>query len=340
MSRLTRTIARLVQRPTIQCTHRIPVATLMYTNRSSWRTYTSLTLPETKEAKSIMSVLAELKDKKTAEEYNELLKQLASEGRSEQAQKVYDEIFRHHEVAADITTYSQLMLSYINDGKYEEAMEIYYELRDHEDSANHAVKSLRLDADIYESMIRSLTNGKNMDLNKTRFDPNVEPMYEYSVEDVDTAIYTNIDGDSQPSLLTALTLFNDMRHLEIQPTSEMYIDMLKCCEEQRDEFVLEKLHKLIRMDLYLDPDLRVFNHLMKAYKVVGDGSSVLEIWDMAEASNNFDKESVSIVINTCLENGFITRLRSIWKNLESKDQLKSEKTLEELLEERGYDINK
>lgn len=330
IARFTRSIGRMVQTPSIH--RRTPTKCPMFRYLS--------TIPDTKDANSILTVLHQVNNK-DAKTYNELLQQLASQGRSVQAQKVYDEIFREHDTVANITTYSQLMLAYINDGKYEEAMEIYYELRDHEDSPNSSVKNLQLDAETYGTMIRSLTDVKNMMLNKTQYDPTVEPLYEYSVEDVDSAIYQDIEGDSQPSLLTALTLFNDMRHLEIQPTSEMYIDMLKSCAEQKDGFVLEKIHKLIRMDLYLDPDIKVFNHLMNAYNIVGEGSSVLEIWDTAESSDNFDDESVSIVVNTCLQHGFITRLTSIWNILESKHRLNTGKTLDQLLEEGGYkQINK
>ncbi|GAA5804875.1 hypothetical protein HPULCUR_010384 [Helicostylum pulchrum] len=335
--RLTKSIGRLylAQRILLK-QQRLISSPIIYTTRHSWRSFSSHSIiPPTKDAASIVPVLDQVQQK-TTEEYNKLLHQLASQGRSDQAQKLYDHIFRDHRIEADMTTYSELMLSYINDGKYEEAMEIYYELRDHEDSATDSVKDLRLNAETYASMIDSLTNKNNMTLNQTRYDPTDEPLYQYSVQDVDSVIYSNIEGDSQPSLLTALTLFNDMRHLEIQPNSQMYVNMLKACQEQRDDYVLEKLHKLIRMDLYLDPDLEVFNHLMKAYKVVGDGSSVLEIWDMAQTSNNFDKESVSIVIDTCLENGFVTRLRSIWESLESKGRLNTEKTLDLVLNERGY----
>lgn len=283
------------------------------------RHYTS-TIPDTTDANSILKVLDQVKqDSKTPIYYNSLLKQLAVNGRSIQAQKVYDEIFREHEIEADINTYSQLMLAYINDGKYEEAMEIYYELRDYEDSPKNSVKNLQLDVETYATMVESLTDPKNMSLNGTQFDATAEPLYEYSVEDVDSAIYQDIEGDSQPSLLTALALFNDMRHLEIQPTTSMYTRMLKACIEQKDGYVLEKLHKLIRMDLYLDPDIHVFNYLMEAYNTVGDGASVLEIWDTLETSENYDEKSISIVLKTCLESGFKTRSKSIIETLKSRN---------------------
>lgn len=294
------------------------LAKYRYTVPLSLNKFYTTTIPESKDADAILNVLKEIKqESKTTQHYNDLMKELALGGRSVQAQKVYDQVFRDHLIEADINTYSQLMLAYMNDGQYEAAMEIYYELRDHEDSPNNSVKNLQLDADIYEVMIKSLTNPKNMALNGTHFDPTAEPLYEYSVEDVDSAIYQDIEGDSQPALLTALTLFNDMRHLEIQPTPSMYNSMLKACIEQKDGYVLEKLHKLIRMDLYLDPDIHVFNHLMEAYSVVGDSAAVLEIWDTA---TRYDEKSISIVLKTCLNYGLVTRSQSIWETVKKQQQ--------------------
>jgi pentatricopeptide repeat protein len=291
------------------------LATTRHFHASFYNANTSI--PTTKDADAIIPVLDTLPTKTTAN-YNQLLAQLASEGRSVQAQKLYDAIFRDHTLIADLETYSQLMLAYINDGQFEDAMEIYYEVRDHESASN----KLRLNAETYAAMISSLTDTKNVDLsNKRVFDTTAEPMYEYSVQDGDTAILHNIDGDSQPSLLTALTLFNDMRHLEIRPTPSMYIDMLKACAEQQDDFVLDKLHKLIRMDLYFDPDIQVYNGLMKAYQAVGDGAAVLEIWDIAESSHAYDDTSVSIVLKTCLDHGYYTRANAIRSILQSQIKL-------------------
>lgn len=279
-----------------------------------------ITIPDTKEADAIVPLLQQI-DTDTppsASIYNGVLATLALEGRSEQAQKLYDVIFRNHDVKADIDTYSQLMLAYMNDGKYEEAMEIYYELRDHDEDPK---KNLRLRPDTYASMLQALTDPSKMQQNHTQFEDNGEPMYEYSVEDVDSAIYPDIDGDSQPALLTALALFNDMRHLEIQPTPDMYANLLKACADQKDGYVLEKLHKLIRMDLYFDPDVQVCNQLMRAYDVVGDPASVLEIWEVAESSNVVDHASVATVLQTCLRNGYYSRAHAIWEALQHRDAI-------------------
>lgn len=269
------------------------------------RSFVSI-LPDTKEGDAIIPILNTIESPSTTA-YNAILTQLAAQGRSQQAQTLYDRIFRHHDVAADMTTYSQLMLAYLNDGHYEDAMEIYYQLRDHE---KHV---LRLTADTYATMIHSLTSSKKK--TEPKFDPSVEPVYYYSVEDSSSYIYADLDGESEPALLTALTLLNDMRTLHIQATSGMYVDLLKACAEQKDAYVLDKVHKLIRMDVYLDPSVDVFNGLMKAYQAIGDGQAVLEIWDVLET---FDNQSVSIVLKTCVDLDFGSRADAIWDTLKQE----------------------
>lgn len=305
---------------TRKCNYLPPLQQQITTTARFLHIQSHVTIPYTKEAEAIVPLLQQIEtEKPSANTYNSVLKTLALEGRSEQAQKLYDVVFRHHDVKADIETYSQLMLAYMNDGRYEESMGIYYELRDHDEDPT---KNLRLTPDTYAAMLKALTDPSKIQENHKKFDNNVEPMYEYSVEDVDSAIYPDIDGDSQPALLTALALFNDMRHLEIQPTPDMYANLLKACADQKDGYVLEKLHKLIRMDLYFDPDVHVFNQLMRAYHVVGDPASVLEIYEVAESSNVVDQESLSTVLETCLENGFHSRAEAIWNSLEYKNNIK------------------
>ncbi|KAG1344114.1 hypothetical protein G6F62_004583 [Rhizopus arrhizus] len=262
--------------------------------RSGPRLFRYLTsLPETKDASSIIPILNTIEEK-SASSYNDLLKQLALNGRSEQAQTVYDEIFRNHVIKANVDTFSHLMVAYMNDGKYHDSMEIYHELRNYEDRASSL--DLRLDSSVYETMIESLTKARP---DYKRFEQDQEPIYEYSVADNDSLIVTNVEGDSSPSLLTALTLLNDMRHLEIPATVNIYTSMLQTCAEQKDEYVLEKVHRLIRMEPCIDPEIDITNHLLKAYYEIKDIGLVLDIWNVAEETKGFDQTSISVVLKAC-----------------------------------------
>ncbi|KAG0742000.1 hypothetical protein G6F57_010971 [Rhizopus arrhizus] len=287
--------------------------------RSGPRLFRYLTsLPETKDASSIIPILNTIEEK-SASSYNDLLKQLALNGRSEQAQTVYDEIFRNHVIKANVDTFSHLMVAYMNDGKYHDSMEIYHELRNYEDRASSL--DLRLDSSVYETMIESLTKARP---DYKRFEQDQEPIYEYSVADNDSLIVTNVEGDSSPSLLTALTLLNDMRHLEIPATVNIYTSMLQACAEQKDEYVLEKVHRLIRMEPCIDPEIDITNHLLKAYYEIKDIGLVLDIWNVAEETKGFDQTSISVVLKACIESGNLERANHIWSLMEDNMKIQKE----------------
>ncbi|CAO3663578.1 unnamed protein product [Rhizopus stolonifer] len=91
------------------------------------------------------------------------------------------------------------------------------ELRNHEDrSANTTLKNLRMNTSVYASMIDILTKAEP----DTKKISNEEFIYEYSVVEDQSPILVNIEGHSSTSLLTALTLLNDMRHLKSQLRSK------------------------------------------------------------------------------------------------------------------------
>ncbi|CAO3674055.1 unnamed protein product [Rhizopus microsporus] len=92
--------------------------------------------------------------------------------------------------------------------------------------------------------------------------------------------------------------------------------MLHACGQSRDEYVLEHVYQLIKVDLYLDPDIGIYNALMDAYNRIGDGRTVLDIWQqlVSSAPPNVavDQASVSIVLDSCGHNGYMHRAPSIW----------------------------
>lgn len=273
----------------------------------TFRQFTNI--PETKDAASIIPILDTFENK-TASGFNDLMKQLALKGRWIQAQTVYDQIFRNHEIKANMDTFTHLMVAYMNDGKYNDAMEIYRELRNHEDrSTNTTLKDLRMNSSVYASMIDILTKAEP----DTKKISNEESIYEYSVVEDHSPILSNIEGHSSTSLLTALTLLNDMRHLEIPATVQMYISMLKACAKQGDEYVLGNLHKLIRMDPNIEPSVSIINHLLEAYYAVGNATLVMDTWNMAEAIGDFDSTSISIALRTCAASDNLARANYIWR---------------------------
>ncbi|CEP11159.1 hypothetical protein [Parasitella parasitica] len=234
--------------------------------------------------------------------YNALMYGLAQKGQSNQAQNLYDTVFRDMSCKPDIATFTHLMLAYINDDKLDDALEIYYTLREHhkkctQDETRSKVKILvQLDTTFYSTIIAALSRN---DVHHTMI----------SSEDPE---------ESSPRLIAAMKIFNDMRPLQIQPTVHTYTAMLHACGQYRDRYVLDQVHKLIKVDLYLDPDIAIYNAIMDAYNRTGDGEKVLDIWQTLSMSASQqshlapDQTTVSIVFDSCGHNGLIQHAQSIW----------------------------
>ncbi|KAG1375277.1 hypothetical protein G6F61_008604 [Rhizopus arrhizus] len=206
---------------------------------------------------------------------------MARLGRSEKAQAVYDRVFRQR--PPDVVTFTHLTLAYINDDRLDDALDIYRVLRD---DHRHQGR-VKLDAPFYSTLIASLTSLKKS------------------------------ERTASERLQMALRLFGDMRSLGIQPSRHTYTALLHASGQYGDGYVLEHVHGLIKVDLFLDPDTALYNALMDAYNRTGDGQTVLDLWQQLMASSEVavDPASVSIVLDSCGHNGYPERARSIWREL-------------------------
>jgi hypothetical protein len=240
--------------------------------------------------------------------YNALIYGLARNGRSNQVQHIYDTIFRPADIhKPDIATFTSLIVAYMNDDAIDEGMGIYHTLREHHKRCEEAIRTvqihIRLDTTFYSTLIGSLSIN---DTSKNTQDNSNSPI-DYS------------DGESSsPRLLAALNLFNDMRALRIQPSKHNYTAMLHACGQYRDGYVLEHIHKLIKVDLCLDPDTGIYNALMDAYNRTGDGDTVIEIWEALTLSGSSssispDQTTVSILFDGCGYNNLGDRAKRIWR---------------------------
>ncbi|KAF7729008.1 hypothetical protein EC973_005039 [Apophysomyces ossiformis] len=241
--------------------------------------------------------------------YNALLNGLAKNGFSARAQHLYDTVFRYSG-KADIFTYTSLTLAYINDHRLEDAMDIYYTLRNHHQSHQTSNPSIRLDTRFYTTIINALA------------DPDYD-LYRPQLEEGYTVSGNGASDNTSSPMLAALALFNDMRQLHILPNAHTYTTILNACGKHKDSYVLEQIHNHIKMDIYFDPDIAVYNALMDAYNRVGDGDTVLRIWDTLllnpSPETAIDSATISIVLDSCGFNGFHYRARMIWKMLKQME---------------------
>ncbi|KAI9022798.1 hypothetical protein CLU79DRAFT_750785 [Phycomyces nitens] len=275
--------------------------------------------------------------------YNSLLSGLAKGGSSEQAQGLFDQVFVQKNNVPDIVTYTNLIVAYINDQRIEEAMEIYYSIR--ERHSIHHTHHISLDVNLYTILISSLAKAPATD--NTPFTSNTSnTIIDYQVLDTEDL---NSLHNSHPSLLAALTLFNDMRQLRIRPNAHCYTAILHACGQHKDMYILEQVHKLMKMDLYFDPDTAVYNALMDAYNRSGEGETVLQIWETLITSSSptsIDPTTVSIVLDSCGHNGLGHHAKDIWKRLRDTDFALNSNNFNSYIEclcrstrsRRGFDI--
>ncbi|CAO3601196.1 unnamed protein product [Absidia cylindrospora] len=216
--------------------------------------------------------------------YNGLMHGLAKQGRADLAQTLYDRVFRSHQVCvADVATFTSLMLAYINSDQVDDAMEIYYVLREQHDKQQQRPPPrprrpvIALDSTFYTTLISALTQ-----------------------------IHRSLDS--------AMALLTDMRHLRIQPTFHIYTAMLHWCGRSGDLEALEEVHRLIKMDMALDPDVGMYNALMDGYNRTDQIDQVLYLWDTMVTSR-IDETTISIVLDACGHHAQPRRAKAIWSML-------------------------
>ncbi|KAI9308227.1 hypothetical protein BJ944DRAFT_260646 [Cunninghamella echinulata] len=298
-------------------------------NNSNKRTINTTTtllnqhnIPSTQQVTNPTTLLDQL-NTLTTESANNVLSIFTRQGQWEQAQEVYDKVFRHGEykgqkVKADINTYGLLMEAYIKGGHSEDAMEIYYTLKDYMDQHDNNTHSLVLDTPFYHRLIKSLTDTiitTSATNNNNNNNSDVSPHLGYTVEE-DIPAIMNIEHDTSISLQLALQLFQDMRHKDIPTEKEIYIHLLKACGYEKDQFVLSQLHQLLRMDYHVELDQNFIYELMKTYHQVNDMGMVFELWESSSGSQQgIQKEMVHFLLKICYEKKYKHHALRIWAAL-------------------------
>lgn len=237
---------------------------------------------------------------------------LAKLGDAAGAQSLFDEVFveevegKRKEEKADISVYTNLVVAHINAGNVDRAMDIYYSLKERQELRSSSPPPPRFDTTFYTAVISALTNQST--------------------------------STSSSLLKVALSLFSDMRALQIHPNAYTYTTLLTAVARDPSGSnlkLLEQIHGLIKMDLYLDPDAAIYNALMDGYARAGDITSVLRIWDTltqalggdiapsgadpAAGWGLIDHATVSIVLDACGHNRAGYRAREIWMWLAARE---------------------
>ncbi|CAO3609510.1 unnamed protein product [Cunninghamella blakesleeana] len=268
------------------------------------------------------------------ESANKVLFNFAQQGQWEEAQSIYDKVFRYGEykgqkVKADILTYGLLMEAYIKGGHVEDAMDIYYTLKNYIDqqqqkNINH---QFEIDGTFYNRLISALTttttNNNINDIN-TNEKEKVSTHLGYTVEE-DVQIIANIEHDTSASLQLALQLFQDMRHKDIPTNKDTYIYLIRACGIEKDNYILGQIHQLLRMDYSLELDQTLIYELMKTYYQVNDIGMLFELWESSghyqQHQKNTYNEMIEFLLNICYEKKYKYHALRIWTDLPSSLKL-------------------
>lgn len=268
--------------------------------------------------------------------FNALLNALTIKGKVKEAQHLFDTVFHEKNTSRlhhpDTATYTSLITAYTKSGDLDTALDIYYAVKEKHVPARRrkpdSSNAITLDTQFFTALITSFTQTATDAVSTDYYSDEdnqqltYAPSYIYSVEEDDDRRHF-IEGDDHGSaaLATALSLFTDMRQLQIRPNAHTYTTLLNAAAKHQDELALEQIHKLIKMDLYLDPDIAIYNGLMNAYNRTGQGHEVVQIWDTLSLSStptqdkNIDQASVSIILDSCAHNGYGYKAQQIWESL-------------------------
>lgn len=98
----------------------------------------------------------------------------------------------------------------------------------------------------------------------------------------------------------ALQIFKDTQHSNIGTNGTMYVDLLHCIAEMRNDEGLKYVHTSMKVDPRLAPNLNVYNALMRAYRSCELNAKVRDIWRQLILNGLCpNNSSVTIVLDSC-----------------------------------------
>lgn len=252
---------------------------------------------------------------------HELLAYYATKGRWQEAQEVYDEVFRYAsnnnnnnlgDIRSSMATYGLLMEAYIRGDSVDEAIDIYYSLKDYMDLHPMAAQQKGLDfgVSLYTQLITALSDSTTT--TPTSDDDTVSPHLGYTVDDGAQEIM-NVAKDCSSELRMAMLLFQDMRQQGLQADASIYLALLQRCGQEKDGYLVQQVHQYLRMDDGIEMDDVMVYGLMDAYRRVGDEDAmVFELWENS-ASNSDDL--LTLVLDMCREKRYKQHAGRVWAQL-------------------------
>ncbi|KAL8678719.1 MAG: hypothetical protein Q9186_004953 [Xanthomendoza sp. 1 TL-2023] len=118
--------------------------------------------------------------------------------------------------------------------------------------------------------------------------------------------------------------FGHIRHLDmpgIRPTLETYVHVFEGIAKAADAESLSLVHNMLKLDVTIEPDTRLYNALMLAYLGCDDAGRSLMFWDdIMHSREGPTYNSIRIALRACEDAAFGERqARDIWSRLKRFD---------------------
>lgn len=122
----------------------------------------------------------------------------------------------------------------------------------------------------------------------------------------------------------ACHLFGHMRQQptrDERPTIETYVACFEGIAKSGDHNSLETIHNMLKLDIEIEPNTRLYNSLMLAYIGCGEPRRALEFWtDIVHSREGPTYSSLQIALRACETTPFGDRhAREIWSRLRKHD---------------------
>lgn len=106
-----------------------------------------------------------------------------------------------------------------------------------------------------------------------------------------------------------------------RPTIETYVACFEGIANSSDHASLETIHNMLKLDIEIEPNTRLYNSLMLAYAGCGEPRRALEFWtDIVHSREGPTYDSLQIALRACETTPFGDRhAREIWSRLRKHD---------------------
>jgi len=123
-----------------------------------------------------------------------------------------------------------------------------------------------------------------------------------------------LDRNRTDMAAQALKNMKDYYRADVKPIVDTYILVFNGIAKAHDDEALKQIHNLLKVDMSLDPDRKLWNALMRAYFGCKDPRRVIELWDdLMSTLEGPDETSVALALDAAKYTPEVGDIDRIWQ---------------------------